>query len=90
MEDDQISYLVGYELVTSLVPTFFHTTYSMSLGTHRCEQAAAQLLGCNLSLGFFQLFFLCILVFLSFVDLNLKYISSHVVVLYVFPLQKAA
>lgn len=36
----------------------------MSLGTHRCEQAAAQLLGCNFTLGvFFQLFFLCILVF---------------------------
>lgn len=23
----------------------------MSLGTHRCEQAAAQLLGCNFTLG---------------------------------------
>lgn len=35
----------------------------MSLGTHRCERAAAQLLGCNFSLGFFSAIFLCILVF---------------------------
>lgn len=49
----------------------------MSLGTHRCEQAAAQLLSLG---GFFSaIFSVHFGIFLSFVDLNLKYISSHVV-----------